>query len=124
MQAYALLSSIPVTAHGKLGAAIDLLEKDVCDIGIVALRLVYLLDQNHWAQAPTFRCHRVMRLPVDSGSKHRAEQHIEVVVTDRSVLTSGTSFGVLSNQIWKVTDLHSKYALIKGDLGWKPLLTG
>ena len=115
---------IPLSLHMEsLGAAIDLLEKNVCDIGIVGpyASSAQFLTQESLGSSPlktvVSPAHALASWtePIPSSE---LEQHIQIVVTDRSALTSGSSFGVLSNQIWKVSDLHSKYALIKGDLGW------
>lgn len=43
---------------------------------------------------------------------------VQLVVTDPSGHTKGRDFNVLSYQIWKVSDIATKYQLIKGGLGW------
>jgi DNA-binding transcriptional LysR family regulator len=45
-------------------------------------------------------------------------EHLQLVVTDRSPLTSGQDFGVLGLRDWRLADLHSKHALLRGGLGW------
>jgi DNA-binding transcriptional LysR family regulator len=45
-------------------------------------------------------------------------EHLQLVVTDRSPLTSGQDFGVLGHRDWRLGDLHSKHALLQGGLGW------
>ena len=115
---------IPLSLHMEsLGAAIELLEKNVCDFGIVGpyASSAQALSQESLGSSP-LKTVVSPKHPLASWKgtipNSELEQHNQIVVTDRSALTSGTSFGVLSNQIWKVSDLHSKYALIKGDLGW------
>jgi len=45
-------------------------------------------------------------------------EHLQLVLTDRSALTQGQDFGVLARRDWRLGDLHSKYALLRGGLGW------
>jgi DNA-binding transcriptional LysR family regulator len=44
--------------------------------------------------------------------------HVQLVLTDRSDLTQGRDFGVLSLQTWRLADLGAKHALILQGLGW------
>ena len=115
---------IPLSLHMEsLGAAIDLLEKNVCDFGIVGpyASSAQFLSQESLGSSPlktVVSPNHPLAVWDETVPSSELEQHNQIVITDRSALTSGTSFGVLSNQIWKVSDLHSKYALIKGELGW------
>lgn len=43
---------------------------------------------------------------------------LQIVVTDRSKMTEGQNFGVLSDRIWRVADLSTKHALLLAGLGW------
>ncbi len=54
------------------------------------------------------------------GPASRAEvrDHVQLVLTDRSDLTRGQDFAVLSPQTWRLADLGAKYALILAGLGW------
>lgn len=45
-------------------------------------------------------------------------EHLQLVLTDRSPLTSGQDFGVQGLRDWRLADLHSKHALLRGGLGW------
>ncbi|SFU68276.1 LysR family transcriptional regulator [Pseudoduganella namucuonensis] len=45
-------------------------------------------------------------------------EHLQLVLTDRSKLTAGKDFGVLGLRNWRLGDLGSKYALLRGGLGW------
>lgn len=47
-----------------------------------------------------------------------AAQHVQLVLTDRSVLTEGRNFGVLSSQVWRLADLGAKHAFLRAGLGW------
>lgn len=45
-------------------------------------------------------------------------KHIQLVLTDRSVLTKGRDFGVLSPLTWRLADLGAKLAFLRAGLGW------
>jgi DNA-binding transcriptional LysR family regulator len=45
-------------------------------------------------------------------------RHIQLVLTDRTVLSKGQSFGVLSPLTWRLADLGAKHAFLKAGLGW------
>ncbi|QCI98154.1 LysR family transcriptional regulator [Agrobacterium larrymoorei] len=45
-------------------------------------------------------------------------EEVQLVVTDTSGLTKGRDFNVLSYKKWRVSDIATKYQLIKGGLGW------
>jgi DNA-binding transcriptional LysR family regulator len=47
-----------------------------------------------------------------------ARDHTQLVLTDRSRLTEGQSFGVYSNRTWKLGDLGAKHRLLLAGLGW------
>src|SRR3569623_2032501 len=55
-----------------------------------------------------------------------ARDHIQLVLTDRSQLTAGRDFGVLSVKSWRLADLGAKHALLLAGLGWgnmpKPMI--
>ncbi len=57
-----------------------------------------------------------------------ARSHVQLVLTDRSDLTRGQDFGVLSPQTWRLADLGAKYALLLQGLGWgsmpEPMVRG
>ena len=45
-------------------------------------------------------------------------EHLQLVVTDRSHLTEGQDFGVQALRDWRLGDLGSKHALLRGGVGW------
>ena len=47
-----------------------------------------------------------------------ARDHIQLVLTDRSALTAGRDFGVVSVKSWRLADLGAKHALLLAGLGW------
>jgi DNA-binding transcriptional LysR family regulator len=44
--------------------------------------------------------------------------HIQLVLTDRSSLTEGRNYGVVSERTWRLADLGAKHALLKENIGW------
>jgi DNA-binding transcriptional LysR family regulator len=44
--------------------------------------------------------------------------HTQLVLSDRSPLTEGQDFGVLSPRTWRLGDLGAKHALLRAGLGW------
>lgn len=45
-------------------------------------------------------------------------KHVQIVLTDRSELSKGREFGVLSPQTWRLADLFAKRAFLLNGLGW------
>jgi DNA-binding transcriptional LysR family regulator len=45
-------------------------------------------------------------------------KHVQLVLTDRTLLSKGQSFGVLSPLTWHLADLGAKHAFLKAGLGW------
>jgi len=45
-------------------------------------------------------------------------QHLQLVLTDRSPLTEGREFSVLSPHTWRLADLGAKHALLLEGIGW------
>jgi DNA-binding transcriptional LysR family regulator len=78
---------------------------------------------HHTTRPQTF--HRVRRgLAGRRGGEHhhRASEaiakHVQLVLTDRSALSEGRNFGVLSPLTWRLADLGAKHAFLKAGLGW------
>lgn len=47
-----------------------------------------------------------------------AREHTQLVLSDRSDLTSGQDYGVLSPHSWRLSDLGARHALLLAGLGW------
>ena len=45
-------------------------------------------------------------------------KHLQLVLTDRSTLSKGKDFGVLSPRTWRLADLGAKHAFVRAGLGW------
>lgn len=63
------------------------------------------------ASHPLASKHRILR-PAD------LKAHVQLVLTDRTTLTEGTTFGVFSPQIWRLADLGAKHAFLRAGFGW------
>jgi len=59
--------------------------------------------------------HPLARAGVAPGESRR---HLQLVLTDRSPLTEGRAFSVLSPLTWRLGDLGAKHALLRVGLGW------
>lgn len=53
--------------------------------------------------------------PIPPGA---AREHIQLVLTDRSPLTEGRDFSVISPRTWRLGDLGAKHALLREGIGW------
>jgi DNA-binding transcriptional LysR family regulator len=53
--------------------------------------------------------------PIDT---HVLQQHVQLVLTDRSSLTAGRDQGVLSGRTWRLADLGAKHSMLMAGLGW------
>ena len=47
-----------------------------------------------------------------------ARDHTQLVLSDRSRLTEGRDFGVVSRKTWRLADLSAKHALLREGVGW------
>jgi DNA-binding transcriptional LysR family regulator len=60
--------------------------------------------------------HPLAQLPQIAPGETR--QHLQLVLTDRSPLTEGKEFSVLSARTWRLADLGAKHALLLEGIGW------
>jgi DNA-binding transcriptional LysR family regulator len=59
-------------------------------------------------------------LAAHQGTVLRSEvvKYVQLVLTDRSALTTGRNFGVVSPNVWRLADLGAKHAFLAAGLGW------
>ncbi len=50
--------------------------------------------------------------------KAELAKHVQLVLTDRSNLSAGREFGVMSPSTWRLADLFAKHAFLLNGLGW------
>src|SRR5258708_129455 len=51
-------------------------------------------------------------------AKSELAKHVQLVLTDRTSLSEGREFGVMSPQTWRLADLFAKHAFLLNGLGW------
>ena len=107
----------------SLGSVARLVLDRTCVIGASGLRLVCAEN------LVTKPLGSVLMMPVAAPThplarcrgaipREKLQQHIQLVLTDRSELTKGQDFAVLSPQTWRLADLGAKHALLLEGLGW------
>jgi DNA-binding transcriptional LysR family regulator len=47
-----------------------------------------------------------------------AAEYVQLVLADRSSLTAGRNFGVMSAKTWRLGDIGAKHAFLRAGLGW------
>nr|WP_315402195.1 LysR family transcriptional regulator [uncultured Duganella sp.] len=47
-----------------------------------------------------------------------AADYVQLVLADRSTLTAGRNFGVMSAKTWRLGDMGAKHAFLRAGLGW------
>jgi DNA-binding transcriptional LysR family regulator len=106
-----------------LGAVAQLVLDRICAVGISG-PLARFVDG--LAQRPIGEV-RILSVAAPShplgawrGAVPRAElrDHIQLVLTDRSDLTKGQDFNVLSTETWRLGDLGAKHELLLAGIGW------
>lgn len=50
--------------------------------------------------------------------KSELAKYVQLVLTDRSELSVGRDYGVMSPSTWRLADLSTKYAFLKDSVGW------
>lgn len=55
--------------------------------------------------------------------RRETAKHTQLVLTDRSELTKGREFGVMSPSTWRLADLSAKHAFLLNGLGWGSMPT-
>src|SRR5271154_3545120 len=106
-----------------LGAAAELVLERVCMIGLLpfifsdiavfkrfpllTIDLIPVVAPSHPLAA--------IEGPIET---HVLHQHVQLVLTDRSALTAGRDYGVLSGRTWRLADLGAKHSMLLAGLGW------
>lgn len=107
----------------SLGAAAELVLDGTCMIGL--LQLVF----SDIALLKRFPLLTIDLVPVAAPGHplaqidgpietHILHDHVQLVLTDRSTLTAGRDYGVLSGRTWRLADLGAKQAMLLAGLGW------
>ena len=116
--------SVPPRVYVQsLGAAAELVLDGTCMIGL--LQLVF----SDIALLKRFPLLTIDLIPVAAPGHPLAEidgpiethvlhDHVQLVLTDRSALTAGRDYGVLSGRTWRLADLGAKQSMLLAGLGW------
>jgi DNA-binding transcriptional LysR family regulator len=116
--------TVPPRIHVQsLGAAAELVLDGTCVIGFLPL---YFSDMLLLKRFPLLT---VELIPVVAPSHPLAaldgpidarvlQRHVQLVLTDRSSLTAGRDYGVLSGRTWRLADLGAKQSMLLAGLGW------
>jgi DNA-binding transcriptional LysR family regulator len=51
-------------------------------------------------------------------SEAQLREHVQLVLTDRTALSDGLEFQVISPRTWRLADLGAKHAFLRAGLGW------
>lgn len=107
-----------------LGAAVQPVLDRSCDLGIGGGPLVQSLnslERRQIGQAELIPVvasgHELAHMPSPL-SEAVLRDHTQLVLTDRTSLSEGQDFGVISMRTWRLGDLGAKHALLLGGLGW------
>ncbi len=106
-----------------LGGVIDLVASGVCDLGIGTELAVMPstirqrpIGSVHLVPVAAPHC-ALARSPFPL-SADLVREATQIVLTDRTGLTQGQDFAVLSLRTWRIGDLGAKHALLRAGLGW------
>ena len=50
--------------------------------------------------------------------RQEAEEHLQLVLTDRSPRTRNADHGIVTSNTWRLADLGAKHAMLRTGLGW------
>jgi len=106
-----------------LGAVIKPVLDRQCSIGVIG-SLPVISDELHAEPLLDLPFVTVVSPSHPLGAKRGAvpsaslKKQVQLVLTDRSTLTQGRDFGVLSPSTWRLADLGAKLAFLRAGLGW------
>lgn len=116
--------TVAVRAHiDVLGGVAELVTSGACAVGVLST----LVTIPH--SLTGFPIEGALRVPVAAAAHPLARidgaiatadlrDQVQIVLSDRSDLTRGRDFGVLSRRVWRVSDLGARHQLIRKGLGW------
>ncbi|MEL7553039.1 LysR family transcriptional regulator [Pseudomonas protegens] len=91
-----------VGISGPMNESIDGIER----IGVGSVELIPVAAPDHPLAAS------------DANLTGAGREFIQLVLSDRSTLTRGRDFAVLSNRTWRLADLGAKHMLLRAGIGW------
>jgi DNA-binding transcriptional LysR family regulator len=107
----------------SLGAVKQLVSERICQIGIAGPMLdfpdIFQSQQlGHITMIPVAAPTHPLGQLQGTIPTEVARDYTQLVLTDRSQLTSGQNFGVVALRDWRLGDLGAKYMLLLAGLGW------
>jgi DNA-binding transcriptional LysR family regulator len=72
----------------------------------------------HIAMVPVVFAHHPLALESGPLSREILEQHVQLVVTDRSSLTQNLKGGIYSTRIWRFAEFSTRLDYLLGGFGW------
>lgn len=106
----ALGGVIALVQEGRAGLGIaGPLARDVAGLERVSVGSVPLVP----VAAPDHPLASVHPIPAGAG-----REHIQLVLSDRSHVSAGRDFAVMSPRTWRLADLGAKHALLREGIGW------
>ncbi len=117
--------SVTLHLHGEtLGAVADLVLRGTAVIGISG-PFTAGFDDLHRISVGSLRMvpvagrhHPLAKAPPGGHPPGAIREHVQLVVYDRSPLTKGQDFSVISSRTWRLGDLYSKHMLLRAGIGW------
>ncbi|KQX14454.1 LysR family transcriptional regulator [Ensifer adhaerens] len=107
-----------------VGAVTQLVRDGVADLGIsgpvpTAAEGLEFVPLYSIAMVPVAAPNHPLSVETDSAvAALKARDYVQLVLSDRSKLSEGRDFGVLSEQTWRLADLGAKHALLLAGVGW------
>jgi DNA-binding transcriptional LysR family regulator len=106
-----------------LGAAIEPVLQGTCHIGVIGMSPIV---PDNMRSEPLLDVPMVTVVapahPLASYNglipKSELQKHVQLVLTDRSKLTQGQSFGVYSQNTWRLADMGAKHAFLRAGFGF------
>ncbi len=114
----------PLRLHVEvLGAVIEPVLQGTCQIGVVG-SLPVLPESIHSEPLHDVPLVTVVA-PAHPLARHKGvipqselQRHVQLVLTDRSTLSKGQSYGVLSKNTWKLADMGARHAFLRAGFGF------
>lgn len=106
-----------------LGAAVELVLDETAMIGLVPLFFSDIPPLKRFPLmtielVPVVSPHHPLAMIEGQIETHDLHRHVQLVLTDRSAVTAGRDYGVLSGQTWRLADLGAKQSMLLAGLGW------
>ena len=117
--------SVALFLHGEtLGAVADLVLNKTAVVGIsgpftAGFRELQRISVGRVRMVPVAgRTHPLATVPPGGHPPGASRDHVQLVIYDRSPLTKGQDFSVMSSRTWRLADLYAKHMLLRAGIGW------